>query len=142
MSVHQVAAAVLIGFGTFLIAVAVLGLIRLPDAYCRINAVAKAASLGVVCVLLGVLVWMPGFRTALAVLPALALQLFTAPLSGYATGRAAHRSRAPLTALTSVRLTLASPVTSWESCQSAVAERLVSASPMPLRNCAAGASRM
>jgi multicomponent Na+:H+ antiporter subunit G len=100
MTVLQVLAGTLIGFGTFLIAVAVVGLIRLPDAYNRTNAVAKAAALGVVCVLLGVLAWTPGTRAALAVLPAIALQLFTAPLSGYAVGRAAHRSRAPLTPLT------------------------------------------
>lgn len=86
--------------GTALIAVAAIGLIRLPDAYNRANAVAKAASLGMVCVLLGVLASRPGVTTAIILLLAMALQLFTAPIGGYAVGRCAYRSGAPLTPAT------------------------------------------
>jgi multicomponent Na+:H+ antiporter subunit G len=89
-------AAVLVITGATLMAVGALGLIRLPDVYNRTNAVAKASSLGLVCLLLGVLAWMPHIPTALTLLTAVALQLLTAPISGFAVGRAAHRSRAPL----------------------------------------------
>jgi multicomponent Na+:H+ antiporter subunit G len=86
----------LTGTGTVLVAIAALGLVRLPDAYNRANAVAKAAALGVVCVLLGVLVLMPGvFTTAVLGLGAV-LQLLTTPFGAYAVGRAAYRSGAPL----------------------------------------------
>ncbi len=64
------------------------------------NSVAKAASLGVSCVLLGVLLLIPGWRTAVVVLAAVGLQLFTAPIGGYALARAAYRSGAPLAPVT------------------------------------------
>jgi multicomponent Na+:H+ antiporter subunit F len=46
--------------GVALVASAALGLLRLPDAYCRANAVTKAGGLGIVLVLLGVLALRPG----------------------------------------------------------------------------------
>ncbi|GIJ77787.1 multicomponent Na+:H+ antiporter subunit G [Micromonospora phaseoli] len=94
------AASLLLVLGTALIAIGAVGLIRLPDVYHRMNSVAKAASLGVSCVLLGVLLLIPGVRTAVVVLVAVGLQLFTAPIGGYALARAAYRSGAPLAAVT------------------------------------------
>ncbi|WP_207958081.1 monovalent cation/H(+) antiporter subunit G [Streptomyces sp. YIM 98790] len=85
----------LLVLGVALVALAALGLLRLPDAYLRANAVAKAASLGVVCVLLGVLLHLPRPGTAVLVLAACGFQLFTAPVAGYAVARAAHRSGVP-----------------------------------------------
>ncbi|MFP8963086.1 monovalent cation/H(+) antiporter subunit G [Streptomyces nanhaiensis] len=82
--------------GTALVAIAALGLIRLPDAYNRANAVAKAAALGVVCVLLGVLLLMPGVFTAVVLGLGVLLQLVTTPFAAYAVGRSAYRSGAPL----------------------------------------------
>jgi multicomponent Na+:H+ antiporter subunit G len=91
-----VTAAILVLTGTLLIMVAAVGLLRLPDAYNRANAVTKAASLGVACVLLGVLILVPSPATAVTLGPAILLQLFTAPIAGYATGHAAYRSGTPL----------------------------------------------
>ncbi|MCE7082676.1 monovalent cation/H(+) antiporter subunit G [Streptomyces sp. ST2-7A] len=91
----DIIARILVGLGVFLIAVGTIGLIRLRDAYLRINAVSKAATLGVVCVLLGVMFWNPRPLTVATLLLAVVLQLFTAPLAGYAAGRAAHRSGVP-----------------------------------------------
>ncbi|GAB3127323.1 hypothetical protein GCM10027160_51840 [Streptomyces calidiresistens] len=91
----DIIARALVGLGVFLIAVGTVGLIRLRDAYLRINAVSKAAALGVVCVLLGVMFWNPQPLTVATLLLAVVLQLFTAPLAGYAAGRAAHRSGVP-----------------------------------------------
>ncbi|MEG3636129.1 monovalent cation/H(+) antiporter subunit G [Micromonospora palythoicola] len=93
-------ASALLLLGTALIAISAVGLIRLPDVYHRMNSVAKAASLGVSCVLLGVLLLTPGWRTAVVVLAAVGLQLFTAPVGGYALARAAYRSGAPLAPVT------------------------------------------
>ena len=82
--------------GVVLIVVAALGLFRLPDVYNRTNAVAKAAALGVSVVLVGVAVLLPGRSTITLLVLAIAAQLFTAPIAGYAVGRAAYRSGAPL----------------------------------------------
>ncbi|MER7456564.1 monovalent cation/H(+) antiporter subunit G [Micromonospora sp. NPDC126480] len=94
--IRALAASVLLVAGTGLIAVSALGLIRLPDVYNRMNAVAKAGSLGVVCVLFAVLLLMPGVRTAVVVLVAAGLQLVSAPVGGYALARAAYRAGSPL----------------------------------------------
>lgn len=102
MDVLDVLAHILVGFGALLMGIGAVGLIRLPDVYNRTNAVAKAASLGMICILLGVLFWMPSTLAALTLIPAIVLQLLTSPISGFAIGRAAHRSRAPLLADTRI----------------------------------------
>lgn len=82
--------------GVVLIVAAALGLFRLLDVYNRTNAVAKAAALGVSVVLAGVAVLIPGRTTITLLVLAIAAQLFTSPIAGYAVGRAAYRSGAPL----------------------------------------------
>ena len=96
MSVLEIIAHVLVITGATLMGVGAIGLIRLPDIYNRTNAVAKASSLGMVCLLMGVMAWMPGSLAVLTLVPAILLQLLTSPISGFAIGRAAYRSRAPL----------------------------------------------
>lgn len=96
MTVLTVLAAVLLGVGVLLVAVAGIGLLRLPDIYNRMNAVAKAASLGLTCILLGVLALMPSPRNAVVIGAAIGLQLLTAPVGGFALAHAAYRSGTPL----------------------------------------------
>lgn len=96
MTIQVLAGNALAAAGTGLVAIAALGLIRLPDAYNRANAVAKAAALGVICVLLGALTLMPNPTTATIIGLGIVLQLLTTPFGAYAVGRAAHRSGAPL----------------------------------------------
>jgi|1185.fasta_scaffold271178_1 multicomponent Na+:H+ antiporter subunit G len=82
--------------GALLIALAGVGLLRLPDVYTRLNAAAKAGGLGIVLVLLGDLVTAPGWGTAVKVVVAIALQLITVPVGSFALGRAAYRAGTPL----------------------------------------------
>ena len=92
------AAGILIGAG--LVALAGLGLFRLPDPLTRATAVSKAASLGVVLILLGTLAMAPSPRNAVLVVLVLVAHIVTVPLSGMALGRAAYRSgtaRPPVT---------------------------------------------
>lgn len=96
MTVQTVVGDVFVALGVCLIGVAAVGLLRLPDVYNRANAVAKAASLGLVLVLLGVVVLTPGVTAVVVLLVAIALQLFTVPIAGHEIGKAAFRSRAPL----------------------------------------------
>jgi multicomponent Na+:H+ antiporter subunit G len=100
MTVLEVLAAVLLVPGALLVALAGLGLVRLPDPLTRATAVSKAASLGTVLVLLAVLLGDPQPRTVVLVGLILAAHLVTSPLSGLALGRAAYRSgtaRPPVT---------------------------------------------
>lgn len=93
-------AAVLGLLGAVLVALAGLGLVRLPDPLTRATAVSKAASLGAVLVLVGVLLADPQPRTAVVIGLVLLAHLVTSPLSGLALGRAAYRSgtaRPPVT---------------------------------------------
>lgn len=102
MSALEVLAAVPLLLGAALIALAGVGLVRLPDPLTRATAVSKAASLGVVLVLLAVLLADPEPRTVILVGLILIAHLVTSPLSGLALGRAAYRSgtaRPPVTRL-------------------------------------------
>lgn len=92
----QVAGHVVIGLGVALFAVAAVGLVRFPDTYSRLSAVTKAATLGVCLVLVGVLVVDPTWRAAVAVVLAVALQLVTSPVGGFALGRAVYHTGTPL----------------------------------------------
>lgn len=86
--------------GAGLVALAGIGLFRMPDPLTRASAVSKAAVLGVALLLLGVVVEAPGTRTALLAGVVLVLHVLTVPLSGLALGRAAYRTgtaRPPLT---------------------------------------------
>jgi multicomponent Na+:H+ antiporter subunit G len=96
MSPAELLGGVLVALGVGLVATAGLGLLRLPDAYTRMSAVTKPASLGVVLVLLGALALAPSWGNAAKVLAAVVLQLVTAPAGGFAIGRAAYRAGAPL----------------------------------------------
>ena len=100
MTVPELVAGVLVTGGTGLIFIAAVGLVRLPDAYNRANAVAKAAARGVVSVLLGVLLLEPAPATIVILGLGAVLQLLTAPFGAYAAARAAYRSGAPLAAST------------------------------------------
>lgn len=93
-------AAVLLLVGAGLIVLSAVGLLRLPDVYNRMNAVAKAASLGLICVLLGVLVLLADLRSVVVGGLALGLQVLTAPVGGYALARAAYRAGVPLAPVT------------------------------------------
>lgn len=95
MTVQEFLGDVFVALGIGLIAVAAVGLLRLPDVYNRANAVAKAAGLGLVSVLLGVVILAPGVTAVVTLLVAMALQLFTVPITGYKIGEAAYLSGAP-----------------------------------------------
>jgi multicomponent Na+:H+ antiporter subunit G len=81
--------------GVGLILTAALGLLRLPDLLCRAHAVAKASSLGIFLLLLGL--WLhlgtevSGFKVVLAI----AFQVLTIPLASHLAGMLAHEQALP-----------------------------------------------
>ncbi len=86
---HDVAIALLLITGTLFVALAAIGVLRMPDIYSRLHAASKAATLGVACLGLALVLhfheWAIGFRAL-----AFGLVLFlTAPVSTHLIARAA-----------------------------------------------------
>ncbi|KQS40513.1 cation:proton antiporter [Exiguobacterium sp. Leaf196] len=78
--------------------VTALGLIRLPDVYTRAHAASKSATLGVMSILIGVIIYFvteDGFFSSRVVLGILFV-LITAPIGGHLIARAAYYSDVPL----------------------------------------------
>jgi multicomponent Na+:H+ antiporter subunit G len=85
---------IVLWFGIAFCAAGVLGIIRMPDLYCRLHASGKVATVGLCGLLLGAVLMMPvmGFK-------ALALAIFailTLPVSTHAIAAAAHRHGVPM----------------------------------------------
>ena len=74
----------------------VLGLIRLPDVYSRVQASTKCVTFGSAGILLGVFLNFGFTPAGYKALICIAFVLLTAPVSAHAIARAAHRNGTPL----------------------------------------------
>ncbi|MBD7939135.1 MULTISPECIES: monovalent cation/H(+) antiporter subunit G [Cytobacillus] len=78
--------------GAFFHLIAALGVLRLPDVYTRNHAASKAATLGVLCILLATFFYFyfheSEFNTR--VLLCIVFMFLTAPVAGHLLGRAAY----------------------------------------------------
>jgi len=103
-SLLEILVASLLLTGTFLIAVAALGLIRMPDVFCRMHAAGKAGTLGVVTIILAAVVHFAGgdqdvtFRGLLAIF----FQFLTSPAATHLLARAVYLCEYPLSERTRV----------------------------------------
>jgi multicomponent Na+:H+ antiporter subunit G len=77
-----------------------LGMLRMPDAYTRMQAGTKASTLGNTLVLVGIAFYNPDWSLKLLIL--IFFVLVTNPLSSHALARAAHIIRTPMTRETRV----------------------------------------
>lgn len=77
-----------------------LGLLRMPDAYTRIQAGTKASTLGNTLVLIGLAFYHPGWTFKLVLV--IYFVLMSNPISSHALSRAAYRIRIPMTSSTVV----------------------------------------
>lgn len=93
---------ILVLVGAFFLFSAGLGLLRMPDAYTRIQAGTKASTLGNILVLAGLGFYHPDW--ALKLLVVAYFVLMTNPLSSHALSRAAHARRTPMAPSTMVDL--------------------------------------
>ena len=75
-----------------------LGLLRMPDAFTRIQAGTKATTLGNILVLTGLAFYHPGWIFKLVLV--IYFVLMTNPVSSHALSRAAYRIRTPMTSTT------------------------------------------
>lgn len=82
--------AALLVVGAFFFFAGTLGLLRFPDVYSRLHALAKADNLGLGCVLLGLALQADSFATALKLLLIWPLVLAASASVGFAIARRAH----------------------------------------------------
>ncbi|KIL43662.1 monovalent cation/H(+) antiporter subunit G [Jeotgalibacillus campisalis] len=80
--------------GAFFSVVTAIGLIRLPDIYSRTHAASKSATLGVMCILIGTLLffWTEEGLFNSRVILGIFFVLITAPVGGHLIARAAYSS--------------------------------------------------
>lgn len=94
IEISKIIAAALILIGAFLCLVTSFGLLRLPDMYTRNHAASKAATLGIMAIMLGTFIYFYiehghfNSRVLLGIL----FVFFTAPVSGHLISRAAYNS--------------------------------------------------
>lgn len=81
-------------FGALFCALGAFGLVRLPDVYLRSHAATKSATLGVLCVLVGVFLYFGLIldNVSVKLLLGIAFVFITSPVAGHLNGRAAYRS--------------------------------------------------
>jgi multicomponent Na+:H+ antiporter subunit G len=90
--------------GTFLMIVTALGLLRLPDVFCRMHAAGKAGTLGVVLIILGAVIALAGTPNDVSIrgLLAVVFQFLTTPAATHLLARAAYVCDYPLSERTAV----------------------------------------
>jgi multicomponent Na+:H+ antiporter subunit G len=100
----ELLAAACLLLGTFLMVVTGLGLLRLPDVFCRMHAAGKAGTLGVVLIILGTVVACAGTPNDVSVrgLLAVVFQFLTTPAATHLLARAAYLCEYPLSERTAV----------------------------------------
>ncbi|MDT0446973.1 monovalent cation/H(+) antiporter subunit G [Streptomyces johnsoniae] len=87
----DVVSSVLMLVGALFCLLAGVGVLRFPDAICRLHAAAKAQTLGVVLILLGTELQV-SVKFAWALLLVAVFQLITVPVTGQVVGRTAYRT--------------------------------------------------
>lgn len=86
--------------GAFIILSGAIGLIRLPDFYTRVCAIAAAAGLGVALLIVGLLVLDPTVANLIKGVVAIIGQLVTSSIGGFALARAGYLTGARPAAFT------------------------------------------
>jgi multicomponent Na+:H+ antiporter subunit G len=82
--------------GTFLMFLTGLGLLRMPDIFCRMHAATKGASLGVALLLLAAALFFQETAVVTKALVTVAFIFLTAPVAASLLGRAAYAQRTQL----------------------------------------------
>jgi len=89
-------AVVLAIIGAAFLVLAAIGIVRLPDLYCRASATTKAATLGVGCILVSSAMHFDDMQVTSRVLATVAFLLLTAPVAAHVIARAAYRTGVPM----------------------------------------------
>jgi multicomponent Na+:H+ antiporter subunit G len=96
--IAEIITAFFILVGTTISLLAAIGLVRLPDVYTRSHAASKSSTLGVLCVLIGTLLYFlisEGYFSIRLIL-GIFFVFLTAPVAAHVICRAAYRNQAPV----------------------------------------------
>ncbi|RPI03280.1 MAG: monovalent cation/H(+) antiporter subunit G [Calditrichaeota bacterium] len=98
--IREIVGMVFISIGILFDFLGVLGLVRLPDVYNRLQAATKCVTFGSAGILFGIFI-IQGFTSfGFKALLGIVFIFLTSPVAAHAIARAAHKSRIPLTPLT------------------------------------------
>jgi multicomponent Na+:H+ antiporter subunit G len=81
--------------GGVLVLLAGVGVMRFDDVFARMHAATKAATLGLLLIVVGAIIRVDDASGVTKLLLVVALQLITAPLAAHMVGRAAYRANGP-----------------------------------------------
>jgi multicomponent Na+:H+ antiporter subunit G len=93
---RDLAGVLLLAGGILFVSLGIFGLFRMPDVYTRMHAGSKAIAIGVPMLLLSVTLLAP-LSIGLRSIAIMAFLFLTAPVATFASARAAHRRREPVT---------------------------------------------
>lgn len=82
--------------GALFALLAAVGLLRLPDVFLRMQASAKASTLGLSCLLIGAALQLPDVSSIIRLASVGAFLMLTAPLAAHVVARASFLRSAPL----------------------------------------------
>lgn len=82
--------------GSLFMLVAAIGVVRFPDLYTRMHAATKASSFGILLMLIGVSIQLPGFYLIMEAIMVIVFIFMTAPVASHMIGRVAHLFGTPL----------------------------------------------
>jgi multicomponent Na+:H+ antiporter subunit G len=88
--IQTVISAILLTLGALLMLLAGIGLLRMPDLLLRMSATSKAATLGVVLIMVAVAVYFNDLGVTARAIGIVIFIILTAPLSAHMIGRAAY----------------------------------------------------
>ena len=96
----EIAGAIITLMGSFVLLIASIGLVRMPDVYNRLQVGTKATTLGTILSLIGLAFIMPGWSGKLILL--IFFIMMTNPVSSHVLARAAYFIKIPFTKRTVV----------------------------------------
>lgn len=91
MDVVDFIAGLFLVFGSTLVLLAGIGIIRFPDIYARMHAAAKAPTLGILAIAVGVSISVRSASATFVVLLVVILQILSAPMGTHLLARAVYR---------------------------------------------------
>lgn len=89
-------ASILLILGTLFALVAAIGVVRMPDIYCRMHAATKAGAFGVSLILLALCVAAPTLRVIIQSILIIAFFYLTAPVAAHLIGRVGMNQKLPI----------------------------------------------
>lgn len=94
----EIIVSALILFGSIFLLGAAVGIIRFPDTYCRMHALGKGSTMGIICIMLAAFIYFiwSGVGVCIQSLLALVFIAISSPIGGHMIAKAAYHYGVPL----------------------------------------------